>query len=100
MKSAEVVIVGAGPAGMAAAVRASECGARVIVVDDNPVEGGQIWRGGEARAADRVARFWFQRFERCGAEVLRGARVIDGDATRSTVRIETKGDAFDIQYGK
>ena len=32
----DVLIVGAGPAGMAAAVRAAENGAQVTVVDDNP----------------------------------------------------------------
>jgi len=41
----EVLVVGGGPAGMAAAVRAAECGARVAIADDNPRLGGQIWRG-------------------------------------------------------
>jgi len=40
-----IVIVGAGPAGMAAARRARECGADVTVIDDNRAPGGQIWRG-------------------------------------------------------
>ena len=44
----DVVIIGAGPAGLAAAKRAAECGAGVALVDDNPQPGGQIWRG-EAR---------------------------------------------------
>ena len=46
MKRAEVFVVGAGPAGIAAAVRAAECGRGVTVLDDNPAAGGQIWRGG------------------------------------------------------
>ena len=37
-------MIGAGPAGLAAAVRAAESGARVAMVDDNPHPGGQIWR--------------------------------------------------------
>ena len=40
----DVLVVGGGPAGMAAAVSASECGVRVGIVDDNPTLGGQIWR--------------------------------------------------------
>jgi len=40
----EVLVIGGGPAGMAAAVRAAECGAVVGVVDDNAALGGQIWR--------------------------------------------------------
>src|SRR5690349_2419043 len=43
--SRDVLVVGAGPAGMAAAVAAAENGCRVRVVDDNPAAGGQIWRG-------------------------------------------------------
>jgi NADPH-dependent 2,4-dienoyl-CoA reductase/sulfur reductase-like enzyme len=42
----DIVVIGAGPAGLAAAQRAAESGASVAMVDDNPVPGGQIWRGG------------------------------------------------------
>ena len=51
MNRHDVVVVGAGPAGLAAARRASECGARVAMVDDNPAPGGQIWRGQSPRPA-------------------------------------------------
>ncbi|WP_349963204.1 NAD(P)/FAD-dependent oxidoreductase [Rhizobium sp. ZPR3] len=40
----DIVIVGAGPAGMAAAIEASRAGARVVVLDENPRCGGQIYR--------------------------------------------------------
>ncbi len=39
-----LVIVGAGPAGMAAAIAAVEAGLRPVVVDENPLPGGQIHR--------------------------------------------------------
>jgi NADPH-dependent 2,4-dienoyl-CoA reductase/sulfur reductase-like enzyme len=39
-----VVIVGAGPAGMSAAVTLAECGLRTTVVDANADTGGQIYR--------------------------------------------------------
>ncbi len=42
----EVLIVGAGPAGMAAALAAAESGGQVRMIDDNPHPGGQIWRDG------------------------------------------------------
>ena len=41
---AEICIVGAGPAGLAAAVAAAKRVGRVVVIDDNPEAGGQIWR--------------------------------------------------------
>ncbi len=41
---ADVAIVGAGPAGLAAAVEAARVGLNVMLVDENPSFGGQIWR--------------------------------------------------------
>jgi len=51
----DVVVVGAGPAGLAAARRAAEVGANVAMVDDNPHPGGQIWRAGAKGIAPEVA---------------------------------------------
>ena len=42
----DLLIIGAGPAGMAAALAAAPSGMRITVVDDNPAPGGQIWRDG------------------------------------------------------
>ncbi|WP_323123393.1 FAD-dependent oxidoreductase [Burkholderia alba] len=47
----DIVIVGAGPAGLAAARAAAHAGARIAVLDDNPLPGGQVWRQGPAHAA-------------------------------------------------
>ena len=41
----DVVVVGAGPAGIAAACAAAKSDAAVALVDENPSPGGQIWRG-------------------------------------------------------
>jgi NADPH-dependent 2,4-dienoyl-CoA reductase/sulfur reductase-like enzyme len=68
----DVVVVGAGPAGLAAACRAAECGRKVAMLDDNPRPGGQIWRG-EAKEAQP----WIQLAERSGVEWIAGARVFD-----------------------
>ncbi|MBK7878324.1 MAG: NAD(P)/FAD-dependent oxidoreductase [Planctomycetes bacterium] len=40
----DVLVVGAGPAGLAAAEHAARRGKRVVLVDENPGLGGQIWR--------------------------------------------------------
>ena len=42
--SVQVVVIGGGPAGMAAAAAAAEVGAHVLLVDDSPSLGGQIYR--------------------------------------------------------
>jgi NADPH-dependent 2,4-dienoyl-CoA reductase/sulfur reductase-like enzyme len=66
----EVLVVGGGPAGMAAAVGAAESGQRVGIVDDNAALGGQIWRG-ESEAGSEASR-WTERLRSSGASVLRG----------------------------
>ncbi len=82
---ADVVVVGAGPAGLAAACRAAEAGASVVMLDEAPAPGGQVWRrpvgadgaGGAEHAATRLARAWSQRFAASGARFLARATVID-----------------------
>lgn len=41
----QVLVLGAGPAGLAAALAAAQGGADVLLLDSNPAPGGQIWRG-------------------------------------------------------
>ncbi|SEQ32450.1 NAD(P)/FAD-dependent oxidoreductase [Lentzea albida] len=52
-----VVVVGAGPAGMAAARTAADAGAEVVVVDSEPDAGGQYLRG-RARFAHPGVAHW------------------------------------------
>ena len=40
----DVIIIGAGPAGMSAAIRLSGLGLSVSIIDEQPAPGGQIWR--------------------------------------------------------
>lgn len=48
LSSTDLLIIGAGPAGLAAALAAAPSGARITVLDDNIAPGGQIWRDGPA----------------------------------------------------
>jgi D-hydroxyproline dehydrogenase subunit alpha len=74
---ADVIVVGAGPAGMAAAVRAAESGRRVVVVDESPNAGGQIWRHRASEQMPVSARRWLARLEHSRISVLTGASAID-----------------------
>jgi NADPH-dependent 2,4-dienoyl-CoA reductase/sulfur reductase-like enzyme len=49
----DLAIVGAGPAGLAAAITAAQHGLDTLVLDEQPAPGGQIYRGIEAIARDR-----------------------------------------------
>lgn len=88
-----VVVAGAGPAGMAAACRAAEAGARVTVIDDNPGPGGQIWRGDSGGA-------WFDRFRAAGVEFRAHTRVVDGDAGSRRLLLETDEGAVEVGYDR
>ena len=70
----DVLVIGAGPAGMAAVVRAAECGVRVGVVDDNPTFGGQIWRGLQDEHGSEAER-WRKRIDGVSIAKLFGQRI-------------------------
>ena len=71
----DVAVVGAGPAGIAAALAAAESGVRVALLDDNPRPGGQIWRAGPGSLQKPEPLRWFERLENSTVKVFRGARV-------------------------
>jgi NADPH-dependent 2,4-dienoyl-CoA reductase/sulfur reductase-like enzyme len=73
----DVVVIGAGPAGIAVAARIAESGRRVILLDESPQVGGQIWRHRNLGALPNVARKWMSRLARSGVTVLTGSAVVD-----------------------
>ncbi|KPA21061.1 Hydrogen cyanide synthase subunit HcnB [Shimia sp. SK013] len=66
----DLAIVGAGPAGMAAAREAAEAGLKVALVDEQPRAGGQIYRN-----LGRAAKTYGAQL---GKEYLRGVPLVDG----------------------
>lgn len=52
--SCDLLIIGAGPAGLAAARAASGRGLNLVLLDDNPLPGGQIWRARVGQVAAEV----------------------------------------------
>jgi NADPH-dependent 2,4-dienoyl-CoA reductase/sulfur reductase-like enzyme len=75
----DLAIIGAGPAGIAAATEARAHGLSVLVLDENPAPGGRIWQAIEARAAkdddDRAAQAAVRALRASGAEARFGATV-------------------------
>ena len=63
-----LVIIGAGPAGLAAAVVAAEHGLDVALLDEQPAPGGQIYRAAESIPARRA--------ELLGSEYRRGRELV------------------------
>lgn len=96
----DVVIAGAGPGGIAAAVTAAEAGKQVCLLDANPAPRGQIWRGATPQAAGKYphgATFasWNRRLHSSGVTVWPNTHVID-ILTPNRLRVETQDEPRDI----
>ena len=72
----DVLIVGAGPAGLAAASAAAASGARVGIVDENGIPGGQIHRASGGKANPEV-RAQLLELGKKGVKIVCGTTVID-----------------------
>ena len=78
----DILIIGAGPAGLAAALAAAPSGASITIVDDNSQLGGQIWRDGPQVVLPALAQQHRAALARhTNIRLLPGTRVVGlGDA--------------------
>lgn len=73
----DILIIGAGPAGLAAALAAAPSGASITLVDDNPQAGGQIWRDGPTVALPALAQHYRKALaQHANIRLLNGTRVV------------------------
>jgi NADPH-dependent 2,4-dienoyl-CoA reductase/sulfur reductase-like enzyme len=94
----DVLVVGGGPAGIAAAVRVAERGERVGIVDENAALGGQIWRRGTSEQPHHsAASSWIARLNPAGAVVLCGKRVFH-QPEPGVLLAEGLDDACELRY--
>ncbi|MEP6702692.1 MAG: NAD(P)/FAD-dependent oxidoreductase [Betaproteobacteria bacterium] len=93
--SCDIAVIGAGPAGLAAAAAAASFGLDVALIDEQPLPGGQIYRAIAAASTRR---------DLPGADTSRGERLVDA-MQRSSARwlpattvwsIVADGDAFEL----
>ncbi|HXE08165.1 MAG TPA: FAD/NAD(P)-binding oxidoreductase [Acidobacteriaceae bacterium] len=97
----DVLVVGAGPAGIAAATAAARHGLKTIVLDDNPSAGGQIWRDAIANphAKKEAARERaIQSLRASGAQLLSGRSVFAADATGAVWAAREGGPQEEFRY--
>lgn len=104
----DLVIIGAGPAGMSAAVEAAELGLNCVLLDEQPRGGGQIYRNvGRQRLADKTLLGpdyqaglpVLEAFERSGCEHISGATVWQISA-EDEVFYSVAGTSFSVSAGK
>ncbi len=75
----DVAVVGAGPAGLAAATGCARLGLATSLYDEQPAPGGQIYRGVTEASVGGVARF--------GADYARGAVLVDALRAGTAVHV-------------
>ena len=93
----DVLIVGAGPAGLAAACRAARGRKRVLIVDDNPTPGGQIWRRDLRKPDAGPAVAWLREARGSGVQFIHGANVFDRPEPGLAL-VETQDGVLEIGY--
>lgn len=97
---ADLLIIGAGPAGMSAALAAASSGARIILLDDNPLPGGQIWRDGpQANLPDQARKMRERLHANRNIHHYPGTRVIACSAPNQLL-VEDADHGWLIDYDK
>lgn len=81
----DLVVVGGGPAGLAAAEAAAHHGRQVLLIDQAPRLGGQIWRHRDGDRLPRVARDMMHAVRPPRVSLALGASVIDAPSPNRLV---------------
>lgn len=104
MRTFDIIVIGAGPAGIAAATLASEQGAEVAVIDEQQAGGGQIYRGVTSANPSQLeilgpdyasGRDLVDRLESAQLVFFRAATVWDV-SDEGTVTFSSKGSATQV----
>jgi NADPH-dependent 2,4-dienoyl-CoA reductase/sulfur reductase-like enzyme len=85
-----IAIIGAGPAGLAAAKVASEMGAEVIVLDSAPRPGGQYWRhrdGVQGYKSHRASGYFDAVINSRNVTYIHGAQVWSATRNKSSITL-------------
>ena len=93
----DVAVIGAGPAGLAAAASAGECGVRVALVDAGPRPGGQFWRH-RGEGDDGALHHDWAEYLRLGAvlKAQRAAGTLSMLTGHSVWQVERDADGFTV----
>ena len=86
----DVVIVGAGPAGLAAGLAAGKSGKSVAILDENVVPGGQIYRGAKGKVHEHVSP-QLAELAQLGVTILSGHTVMDLPTSGTLVAMTGSG---------
>ncbi|MFL6375560.1 MAG: FAD-dependent oxidoreductase [Pyrinomonadaceae bacterium] len=92
----DIVIVGAGPAGLAAAAAASASESSIAVVDENPDVGGQIWRASISTRSPAASELMSRVDDR--VKFFNSTQVFD--AVESTLVCERERERLELGFSR
>ena len=95
----DIVVVGAGPAGITAACEAAQAGKHVALLDCTPWLGGQIWRAEQTHSKSATARRWLARLQQSSVAIRTRTTVVAVPA-RNALLTETPDGALEIRWDK
>jgi sarcosine oxidase subunit alpha len=87
-KDIDICVIGGGPAGLEAGINAHELGARVLIIDDNPILGGQLIK--------QTHKFFGSKAHYCGVRGIDIAKILTEKVSR--LGIETMTNTTVIGY--
>ena len=88
----DIIVIGAGPAGMASATTAAKYGAKVLLLDDQPAPGGQIYRAVERAdgTADKVL----------GSEYVAGRKLTEEFRRQQSIKYVPDANVWQVTDGR
>ena len=96
----DILIIGGGAAGMSAALAVAENSRqKVLIVDDNPTLGGQIWRSELGKIKSPEAKNLIEKIERNEIEILNNAQVF-AQKDKKSLLAETPNETVELHFEK
>lgn len=92
-----ILVIGAGPAGLAAAISAAQGTTSIGLIDDNPRIGGQIWRTAAHSIPAEQARYWFALASISNLTILTNTKII-APLNSGSLLAETPTETLELQF--
>lgn len=102
MEKREILIIGAGPAGLAASIEAASTGAQVLLVDENCTPGGQLFKqihkffgSSKHKAGTRgidIGKFMLEQTKEAGVELWLNTTAIGVQGSKQVVLVRQNDD--------
>lgn len=93
----DILVIGAGPAGLAAAISAAQNTTSIGLIDDNPRIGGQIWRTAAHSIPAEQARYWFALASVSNLTILNNTKII-APLNANTLLAEAPTETLELQF--